>query len=78
MPPGLAERSDMTPAELRASLARLGIRKGALAARWGVHRDTLRRWCQDGAEVPAWVPDAITGLPMRTADAHTPAHMPAA
>lgn len=52
----------MTPAEFRAELARLGIRKGVLAARWGVHRDTLRRWCQDDGEVPAWVPDALAGL----------------
>ena len=57
----------MTPAEFRAELARLGIRRGWLAERWGVHRDTLRRWCQDGADVPAWVPDALIGLASRTA-----------
>ena len=57
----------MTPAEFRAELARLGIRRGWLADRWGIHRDTLRRWCTDGADVPAWVPDALTGLATRTA-----------
>lgn len=57
----------MTPAEFRAELARLGIRRGWLAQRWGVHRVTLHRWLKGDLPVPAWVPDALIGLASRTA-----------
>lgn len=52
----------MTPAELRAELARLGLTQSEAARRLGIDPRTMRRWCGGEYDVPAWVPVALRGL----------------
>lgn len=47
---------------LRAALLAKGWTLSAAARRWGLGVRTLRRWNSDDA-APAWIVDAIAGLP---------------
>ncbi len=51
----------MTPDELRAALARLGLSQQALARHWGVNPRTVRRWALGEQDIPPWVPFALAG-----------------
>jgi DNA-binding transcriptional regulator YiaG len=50
----------VTPAELRAALARLGMSQSAAARELGVSDRTVRRWCADPQRAP--VPAATAKL----------------
>lgn len=50
----------MTPTELRAALARLGMSQSAAARELGVSDRTVRRWCADPQRAP--VPAATAKL----------------
>lgn len=57
----------MTALEFEVAVGASGLTIVALARRWGIHRTTLHRWLKGDLPVPAWVPDALTGMATRTA-----------
>ena len=57
----------MTPAELRAHCARLGLDQEDLAAYLGVTGRTMRRWVAGAHPIPDGVADEVTALALHTA-----------
>ena len=52
----------MTPDELKAARAALGLTQVGLAAVFGVHKDTVARWEQGRYPVPHWLHVALRSL----------------
>jgi len=52
----------MTPAELKAKRAALGLSQGQLARVLGVHRQTVSKWERGVYEIFPWLPLALDGL----------------
>lgn len=49
----------MTPDELRAALADLGLTGRAFARRIAVHEQSVTRWVKGTRPVPSWIPSMI-------------------